>query len=252
MGRTVLVTGSASGIGAATVARLRRLGHRAIGVDRHHADIEADLSSVDGRARLVEQAVRLTSDGLDGVVACAGTGGDPGLTVSVNYFGAVATVAGLRPLLRRSPTPRAVVIGSSTAILPHSAAIVAACLAGDEAGARAAAQADPDAAYISSKAALARWVRREAPGLDWAGAGILLNGVNPGMVKTPISERFLSTERGRAAIRQWAPIAVADYGEPEALAETICFLATLEGSYLLGQILFVDGGSDALIRPDSF
>ena len=122
--------------------------------------------------------------------------------------------------------------------------------------ARAAAQAESnlgyDPAYIASKYALSRWVRRESTRQEWAGSGILLNGVHPGMVKTPKTMSAFLTEEGRVLLKQLAPIAVADYCEPDVLAEAICFLATLEGSYLLGQMLFVDGGSDALIRPEIF
>ena len=46
---TIVVTGSASGIGAATTERLEKDGHRVIGVDRHAAEIVADLGSVEGR-----------------------------------------------------------------------------------------------------------------------------------------------------------------------------------------------------------
>ena len=34
-----------------------------------------------------------------------------------------------------------------------------------------------------------------------------------------------------------------------AVAEVAAFLAEMEGSYLLGQILFIDGGTEALLRP---
>jgi NAD(P)-dependent dehydrogenase (short-subunit alcohol dehydrogenase family) len=43
--RTILVTGSASGIGASIADRLRSSGHHVIGADLHHAEIEADLGS---------------------------------------------------------------------------------------------------------------------------------------------------------------------------------------------------------------
>jgi len=41
-------------------------------------------------------------------------------------------------------------------------------------------------AYAGSKLALARWVRRSAPGPEWAGAGVRLNAVAPGAVLTPL------------------------------------------------------------------
>lgn len=130
--RTILVTGAASGINAAVTAWLRDAGHRVITVDLCNADIDADLATADGRATMIAQAHGSAPEGLDGVVAGAGvTGfGNPALAVRVNYFGAVATLEGLRPLLARSSHPRAVAIVSTAARLPTSRGTVAACLGG--------------------------------------------------------------------------------------------------------------------------
>ena len=54
-----VVTGSASGIGAAVVKSLQASGHRVIGVDRQQADVVADLSSAEGRASAVARIVYL-------------------------------------------------------------------------------------------------------------------------------------------------------------------------------------------------
>ena len=101
---TYVVTGSASGIGAATTALLRDRGHRVIGVDRAHADVERDLSTETGRREAVTEVLALAEDRINGFVPCAGlagvTGGDSRLLVSVNYFGAVQLAEGLRPAVR--------------------------------------------------------------------------------------------------------------------------------------------------------
>src|SRR3954451_7792011 len=98
--RTYVVSGSASGIGAATSRMLLDRGHRVIGVDLHGADIVADLSTQSGRDETVRAVGELT-DRVDGVVPCAGVAGlpdtDPRLVVSLNFFGAVGLVTGLRP-----------------------------------------------------------------------------------------------------------------------------------------------------------
>ncbi|HXQ58693.1 MAG TPA: hypothetical protein VN799_01300, partial [Acidimicrobiales bacterium] len=52
--RTIAVSGSASGIGSAVRQRLEKSGLRVIGVDRHDADVIADLSTAEGRALAVE------------------------------------------------------------------------------------------------------------------------------------------------------------------------------------------------------
>ena len=104
---TTVITGSASGIGAATAALLRANGHRLITVDLRDADILADLSTPAGRSGALAQVmveVLARCDGrLDGLVLCAGLGAqvDPAsLVVSVNYFGAVELLDGLLPALQ--------------------------------------------------------------------------------------------------------------------------------------------------------
>jgi len=252
--RTILVTGAAAGINAAVASRLRDQGHRVIGADLRDAEIVADLSTETGRAALADRAADLAPAGLDGVVAGAGVSlpEDPGLAVRVNYFGAVATIEGLHPLLTRSATPRAVAIVSTAALLPASAGTVAACLSGDEPRAILAARADPATAYLASKKALALWLRRSAITPRWAGQGIALNGVAPGGVHTAMTAGLDDSPQFQAVMANTTPKAVADYAQPQDLAEAICWLATAETGFLLGQVLFVDGGTDAILRPDTF
>jgi len=74
---TIVVTGAASGIGAATVERLARAGHTIVTVDLHDADVEVNLGVPAERARAAD-AVAARCDGrLDGLVTCAGIGGLP-------------------------------------------------------------------------------------------------------------------------------------------------------------------------------
>lgn len=251
--RTVVVTGSASGIGQATVARFASTGARVIGVDLRDAQVIADLATAQGRRTMCLEVERLAPQGVDTVVAVAGlASGDVRSVVAVNYFGAVATLQGLRPLLAKTPRPCAVAV-VSTAALPElmamDAELVDACLAGDEATALAAAEGKGNAVYPSSKHALARWLRQAAVSAEWAGAGILLNAVAPGTVRTAMTAPFLATEEGRAFLQVATPIAVNDYGQPEEIAEVLAFLGSLQGRYLLGQIVCVDGGTEALARP---
>lgn len=252
MTRTILVTGSASGIGKAIAARLADAGDRVIGVDLKDADIAADLATAEGRAALAQRAAALAPEGLDGVVAAAGVSNfaNPALTVSVNYFGVVATLEGLLPLLAKRPAPNAIAICSTAAFLPTNADVVAACLEGDEPRARELTAANVASCYSDSKLALSRWVRRTAVSADWAGANVMLNGVAPGVIKTPMSMPLFSDPEMVKRIQMSNPIAVPDYAEPEAIAETVSALFDLKSRYLLGQILFVDGGSDAILRPD--
>ena len=105
--RTVVVTGSASGIGRATKDLLEHRGDRVIGVDIHESDIVVDLATPSGRADLVERVRELSGGTVDAIAAIAGLANSGVPDVAVNYFGAIATLEGLRPLLAGSSAPRA-------------------------------------------------------------------------------------------------------------------------------------------------
>ena len=82
-------------------------------------------------------------------------------TLSVNYFGAVTTLASLHPLLQGGEAPRAVAIGSVAAYNPPDEPLIALLLAGDEAAARAAAaEKDGLTLYSATKIALSRWYQK--------------------------------------------------------------------------------------------
>jgi NAD(P)-dependent dehydrogenase (short-subunit alcohol dehydrogenase family) len=250
MTRTAVVTGSASGIGRATCDRLEADGLRVIDVDLRDASITADLGTPEGRAAMVE-AVTAACDGrLDAVAANAGTNADPALCVTVNYFGAVATLEGLRPLLATSDAPRAVATASSSVLNENLPELVQACLDGDEPGAVALAPKAGLGAYPSSKHALARWLRRTAPTPEWAGAGIGLNAVGPGVVHTPMTDPLLADEQMRTLVEEAVPMPYGGPAQPEHIASLIAFLASPDAVRITGQVVFIDGGADVVLRGD--
>jgi NAD(P)-dependent dehydrogenase (short-subunit alcohol dehydrogenase family) len=254
--RTVALSGSASGIGRALRERLEREGQRVIGVDVRAAEVTADLASTAGRAAAVRGVLQACDGRLDGAVACAGLGpqhDEPEAIVSVNYFGAVALLEGLRDALAAGRSPAAVAVSSNSASLSLGAdgALAASCHAGDETAARrAAVTAGGTFAYSGSKLALARWVRRAATHADWAGTGIRLNAVAPGATLTPLLQGGLDHPSLGAAIRGF-PIPLGGFGNPDQVAAAIAFLLGSASTFCCGTVLFVDGGSDALLRPDA-
>ena len=252
--RVIAVSGSASGIGAATRARLEAAGDRVIGIDLRGAEVTADLATAEGRRQAVDGIRRAAGGRLDGLVVCAGIGpqAEPwSAIVSLNYFGAQTLLAELRDLLAAGTQPAAVAVSSNSAGLPGmETPIVAACLDGDEAEARRLALTyDGQRAYAGSKLALARWVRRQAPRPEWAGAGIRLNAVVPGAVQTPLLQAGLDHPVFGDAIRGF-PIPLGGFGRPEQIAAAIAFLLGPDAAFCSGTLLYVDGGTDALVRPD--
>ncbi|TYK52842.1 SDR family oxidoreductase [Actinomadura decatromicini] len=256
--RTIAVSGSASGIGRALAALLRDQGDRVIGIDLRDADVTADLSVPEGRARAVAETLERCGGALDAVVASAGVSHFTDLTVKVNYFGAVALLDGLRPALARAESPRAAVVGSISGTQPADDAVVRACLDGDEPAAlRAAAKVVEAGAghrlYPSSKAAVARWLRRTCVTPGWAGAGIPLNAVAPGVVRTPMSAALFEDERMLKAMNDAVPMPLNGYADPEVIAEALRWLVSPANTHMTGQIVYVDGGAEATLRgPDVF
>jgi NAD(P)-dependent dehydrogenase (short-subunit alcohol dehydrogenase family) len=221
-------------------------------VDLNEGDVKADLATPQGRSAFVQGVTALVGEPLDAVIACAGVAIPTPLTLQVNYFGAVATLEGLRPLLAKGNSPRAVGVTSFASIMQPDGELVEACLSGDELAAlRIAESKDPATYYASSKAAFARWMRRQAITADWVRTGILLNGIAPGMVVTPMTQAMVDDKAVRAQLEQVMPMPIGRDGQPEEIAELLLWLASPANSMMVGQILFIDGGAEATVRGNT-
>jgi NAD(P)-dependent dehydrogenase (short-subunit alcohol dehydrogenase family) len=260
MARKYVVTGAASGIGQALTEQLRGEGYTVYGVDLRGADVNVDLTTAEGRAALVTEVTELSGGAIDAVVAVAGLAAPIPATAGVNYFGTIATLEGLRPLLAGSDAPRAALVASLAALEPTDEPLLAAFRSGDEATslelATAIADAPTDtpsnAIYNTSKHAIALWVRENAPTTEWAGAGIPLNAIAPGVIATPMTAAILATEEGRAAMSAGAPMPLNGPAAPaSAPAAVLAWLSSAQNTHVTGQIIFVDGGAEVIRRPQN-
>ncbi len=264
---TYAVTGAASGIGRATAELLRSEGHTVIGVDVHAPpvhpdDVVGDLSSADGRRAAAGEVLRRSGGDLDGAVLAAGVGPGGGrehltLIAELNYLGVVELLEHWRPALAAGRPGKAVAISSnSTTITPMvPARTVRAITARDvDKAVHSARLLGPGGGpimYAASKIALSRWVRRTAVRPEWAGAGIRLNALAPGAVLTPLLQGQLDSPAEGRAIRR-VPIPAGGFGAPEDLAAWARFMLSDAAGFQCGSVVFVDGGSDALFRPDGW
>jgi NAD(P)-dependent dehydrogenase (short-subunit alcohol dehydrogenase family) len=251
MTRTIVITGADSGIGKNTAALAKARGWQVIRADLRRGDVQVDLATQQGRSTFVQGVTALVGDRLDAVIACAGVASPAPLTLQVNYFGAIATLQGMRPLLAKGTSPRAIGISSFASVMQPDSELVQACLSGDEAEAlRITESKNPATYYASSKAALARWIRHQAITANWAGAGILLNGIAPGIIETPMTQPMLDDRERRAQLEQQVPMPIGRHGQPQEVAELLLWLASPANSLMVGQMIFIDGGAEATVRGD--
>lgn len=252
MARNILVTGAAGGIGRAAVVYLQSSGANVLEADLQGVPICCDLTDPAARAGLI-RTVQSTVDRLDAVIAVAGMlDGAPSAVVAANFFGATRVLDGLRPLLAKSASPRALVMSSISSRYPCDEAVIAACLDDDESEARRLAEVSTFNLYPTTKAALARWVRRRAVTPEWGGAGILLNAIAPGTIAdTGMTRPILEAPGGVELLQEKVPSAIGRFGTPDDMARLIGFLAGPDNGYIVGQVIFADGGCDALQRGDT-
>src|SRR5690625_2526122 len=103
--------------------------------------------------------------------------------------------------------------------------IVEACLNQDEDAVLAIAESRDEQGqqlmYATSKNAFNRWLRKAAPSPEWAGAGIPLNAIGPGVVLTPMTTDLVSSDEGRELLSEMVPMPLNGYMPAEACAELL-------------------------------
>ena len=216
-GRVALVTGGASGIGAAAAERLR-----AGGAEVHLFDL-AQGDDVRDSAQLNAAVERLPR--LDVLVCCAGIGGDSLHTEDVsdeewervhaiNLNGVFFANRAALPKMKENGYGRIVNVAS---------------IAGKEGNPMAAA-------YSSSKAAVIGVTK--SIGKDVTGSGILVNCIAPAVINTPILEQLSQEHIDFMTSR----IPLSRVGEPSEVAALICWLASEEMTFSTGACFDISGG----------
>lgn len=240
---SIAILGAAGGLGRALSRRLSANGARLFLGGRTEAalsELATELDSpyflVDGTdfARVDEFLDRASADGeLNGVVNCAGSlllkpahrtsAEEYENTIAANLTTAFATVRSATRVMGRS--------GGSIVLVSSAAATIG--LQNHE-------------AIAAAKAGVAALARTAAA--SYAGRGIRVNAIAPGMVETPMTAAILDNPSSRDASLALHPSGRP--GQPEELADLIAWLLGPEATWVTGQVWGIDGGLGSIkLRP---
>ena len=232
-GKTIMITGAASGIGQATAIKAMSEGARVVGVDQNNdgmpdgvEPILGDVTDDDTIARAIAAAGDI--HGLGTIAGISASGNaidaiDPDLWDQVFAVNVKAT---WRWMIAALPAMRAQGGGSIVAIASQLAF----------GGGRM------NAAYIASKGAIVSLVKTAA--FELAPDKIRVNAVAPGATDTPMMRRSQSRAADPDAAREYARKrhALGRFGKPEEIANGITHLLSDEASFTTGSVLTIDGG----------
>lgn len=242
-GKTILVTGAGSGIGAACVRRLFAEGASVVAADVRKEDVDRVVSEFGGSSRIAGVAVDVADraqvadmvagaierfGSVYGLVNSAGVRGvgtvldfEPEAwrrVMSVNLDGTFNTCQAFARAVQKAPAPAAIVNVSS---------------AGGLTG------VPNRLGYVASKFGVSGITRTMA--VELAALGIRVNAVAPGMIRTPMTAGMFQDPENVKRIRAAHPI--GREGDPAEVAAAISFLLSDDASFITGVVLPVDGGS---------
>lgn len=249
----IAITGAATGIGAATVRRLRSEGHHITAFDVVEPNgvdvwVKLDLSDLDA----IPAAVQAADGSFDALINNAGLPprGDNQLVIlAVNVLGLIALTLAMEPKL----TPGAAIVSTASRAgrdwmqnLEEVKALLALRKVDELPKFVAEREIDATRAYNLSKEAVIAWTIAQT--VRWIGLGLRGNTVSPAAVDTRILADFEAAFGERVAqIRS----RVGRSGAPEEIAETIAFLASPTSNWIKGTDIWVDGGATAITLADA-
>ena len=244
-GKVALVTGGASGIGRAAARRFVAEGARVVVGDRDEAGLGAlgdelgdaavtlacDVTVEADVARLADAAVERFG-ALDVAFANAGVGSVQRLVdAELDDWARVLDVNLTGPFLTIKHAARRMGAGGSIVVTASLNAVQAGVGMG---------------AYCSSKAGAAMLVQVAA--LELGPAGIRVNAVGPGLVRTALTEGAFALPGVVEGYVENTPL--GRHATPEEIAGLVAFLASDEAAYVSGALYLIDGGAHTMRYPD--
>jgi NAD(P)-dependent dehydrogenase (short-subunit alcohol dehydrogenase family) len=231
--KRVAVTGSSSGIGAATAALLVQQGWQVVCLDRNPstgvssaaASIQVDVADESAVCAAFEK-VRQSLGGLDALVTCAG------LYETTPFF--ETTAATFSRILAVNVTGTFLCIREAARLMQRGARI---CTVSSVAGLRGGGIAGT-VSYASTKGAVLALTKNAARELG--PKGIAVNTVAPGMIDTPFAAVPLSDETIRKRIEGMSSF--GRLGNADEIAQTIAWLISPAASFVHGATIVADGG----------
>ena len=237
-GKTILVTGSTSGIGRTTAIECSKAGAKVVVSGRDEIRAQETLSMLEGEGHSYIIADLSTKDGIEELVGKVSV-----LDGCVNNAG--FNVVQLVPFIKHDNLDEIFRVNTQAPIyLVHRLVKSKKLLNGASevftSSISARGVSSPgNSMYSATKAAISAFARNAA--VDLAPKKIRLNSVAPGMIETPLknNKSQITEEQWQAELKNYP---LGRYGQPEDVANAIIFLLSDASSWITGSEIVVDGG----------